>query len=149
MSLFTQPTLLVPLHELKYNNGEPIDSRDERKWVVLNEDFGFEIGSQGSGCWVEVPYGFITDLASVPKRLWGVIAPHGLHLGAAVIHDYLYSGASELGLTRQMADAVFLDAMTVSGVPSRRKYLMWAAVRLFGSRNFRDPRPESEVVYPL
>lgn len=144
MSLYTQPTILIPLHEFKHEDNLPILRKDERKWVILNDDFGFEVGSMGSGYWVRVPQQFITDLASVPKFLWSFIPPHGLHLSAAIIHDFLYSGASGLGLNRRIADAIFLDAMKVSNVKWARRHLMWMAVRAFGWIRYKEDGSKSK-----
>ncbi len=48
---------------------------------------------------------------------------------AAIVHDYLYATATG---TKDQADAVFLEAMTVLRVPLWRRRLMYLAVRLFG-----------------
>lgn len=50
---------------------------------------------------------------------------------AAVIHDVLYATGA---LPREMADAIFRDAMLVLGVASWRAWAAWAAVRTFGGR---------------
>lgn len=39
---------------------------------------------------ITIPAGFETDLSSVPKFLWSIMAPYGDHLLGALIHDYLY-----------------------------------------------------------
>jgi hypothetical protein len=39
---------------------------------------------------VEVPAGFVTDFASVPRLFWSVLRPDGEYAYAAVLHDYLY-----------------------------------------------------------
>ncbi|EBC4096737.1 DUF1353 domain-containing protein, partial [Salmonella enterica] len=48
---------------------------------------------------------------------------------AAIIHDYLYDNALR---TKQEADRIFLDGMTVLGVPQWKRIIMYYAVRLFG-----------------
>ena len=39
---------------------------------------------------VEVPTGFVTDLASIPRILFSALRPDGVYAYAAIIHDYLY-----------------------------------------------------------
>lgn len=38
---------------------------------------------------VNVPEGFVTDLASVPRAFWEIMRPEGRYAYAAVVHDYL------------------------------------------------------------
>ena len=94
---------------------------------------------------VSVPKGYITDLASVPRFCWAVIAPFDV-ARAAVIHDILYEKINtaykgEKILTkhdreryRKVADDVFKEGME-SAVPPVPKWKIWAAynaVRVFG-----------------
>jgi hypothetical protein len=77
----------------------------------------------------EVPVGFVTDFATVPR--WAVIYLLTANTGhrAALLHDYLY----RLKLVkRRCADAIFFEALVVDGEPLWRCYLMWAGVRLGG-----------------
>jgi len=39
---------------------------------------------------VEVPAGFITDFASVPRIFWSVLPRDGVYVYPAIIHDYMY-----------------------------------------------------------
>lgn len=73
--------------------------------------------------------------------------PHaGRYSRAAVVHDYLYN---ELrpgtephpeAPTRQRADAIFYEAMQVSGVGFFTRWIMWAAVRTFGFLSLQAAR---------
>lgn len=86
---------------------------------------------------ITVPKGFITDFASVPRLLRTIYESSGGYSHASVIHDYLYVGGAVSGkkdITRKDADQIFYDAMRASGVPKRRAYLLWAAVRAGGFR---------------
>lgn len=88
----------------------------------------YEIGLKGSGLRVTVPTGFETDLASVPRFLWPIFAPHDpRYAAAAVLHDCLYRWD---GFTRVVADAVFYEAMRALGTPRWKAKLMYIAVRL-------------------
>lgn len=53
---------------------------------------------------------------------------------AAVVHDQLYGTAA---CPRELADAVFYEAMRASEVAAWRALAAWAAVRLFGGRFFK------------
>ncbi|EHT7329390.1 DUF1353 domain-containing protein, partial [Salmonella enterica] len=52
---------------------------------------------------------------------------------AAIIHDYLYDNALR---TKKEADLIFLDGMTVLGVPRLKRKVMYWAVRVFGRGSY-------------
>ena len=78
---------------------------------------------------VRVPQGFMTDLASIPKRLQSVVGKLGHHLLPAILHDYMYVQGAKSSLTKKQADQIFLDGMKAKGVSWYRRYVMYAAVR--------------------
>lgn len=80
------------------------------------------------GSLITVPAGFETDFATVPRLPFAYWLTGGCARHAAVVHDYLLTQ----GFKRARADAVFMEAMTDSGVKSWRKGLMFAAVRGYG-----------------
>jgi len=89
---------------------------------------------------IEVPAGFMTDFASVPRFLWWLIPPWGLYSGPAIVHDYLYTYHSVPGavadsiceIDRPTADRIFYKLMLYVGVSPLRARLMVTAVRIFG-----------------
>ena len=95
--------------------------------LVARLDLPIEVKAFG-GTFV-VPAGTETDFASIPRILWGIVAPFGRHSIAAIVHDYAYRNG---GMTRWEADAVFRSLMQRAGVGSVRRWFMWAAVRCFG-----------------
>lgn len=105
--------------------------------------FDYYVGSLQSGVWVEVPLGFETDGASVPKVLWWILPPFGKYGQAAVVHDKLYRDGillvdgKPVHVTRARADAIFLEAMGVLKVSPVVRYPMYWAVRLFGAKYFK------------
>ena len=109
---------------------------DDGRWILV-EPFSYEIGDKGSGILISVPAGFVTDFASVPRILRWLIDTVGTHGKAAVLHDYLYSRGVP---TRLIADAVFLEAMGVLGVPCLRRWLMFHGVRCGGWYAWRKHR---------
>lgn len=80
------------------------------------------------GAVVIVPAGFVTDFASVPAPGRILISGHGHDRWAAVVHDYLYHTKHD----RKQADAIFLEALEVSGVNVIKRRVMYRAVRTGG-----------------
>lgn len=78
---------------------------------------------------IEVPKGFYTDLASIPRVFHWLIPVNGKHRAAAIVHDYLYTIKDR---QRAEADAIFLEAMKESGVRWTQRKAMYMAVRLGG-----------------
>ena len=81
---------------------------------------------------VEVPVGFETDLASVPRvpiayQLWGNRAHR-----EAVLHDYLYRADSNPDVSCSLANEIFFEAMKSTGKPRRIYYPMWLGVVIGG-----------------
>lgn len=131
MSQFTAPLLVTPL-------------TDGRSWVIVTDDFSYDVGREGSGDTVAVPRGMVTDFASIPRPIWWFAAPWGRHGHAAVVHD---AGYYIQDRTRLEYDRIFLEAMVVLDVAPLKRACMYLAVRWFGSwawaanaeRNRTDP----------
>lgn len=115
MSRFTDALIVSPL-------------ADGTTWVLARH-FGYEVGAEGSGDTIEVPVGFQTDFASVPRLLWVFLPKWGTYGNASVIHDWLYWDQSR---PRAAADAIFREAMGVLNVRPLTKLLMYQAVHLLG-----------------
>jgi hypothetical protein len=109
---------------------ENADDQDDGEWqLALPLRYRSDVAERI----IEVPAGFKTDLASVPR--WPVIywLIGSTSTEAAVVHDYLYSTHI---VKRSIADAVLREASAVTGVPAWRRFLMWAAVRCFGGSHW-------------
>lgn len=116
MSSFTDPLVITPDEEGRYRTERP---------------FSFDLGVKGSRLTITVPEGFETDLASVPRWLWWLIAPHDpQYAAAAVLHDYLCDWA---GFDLMTAHAIFLDALLILGVDRWKATAMYLAVVIFNS----------------
>jgi len=101
---------------------------DGLQWEVIRP-FSYHLGSKYGKEIINVPKGFITDFASIPKFAWSIIgAPTGKYGKAAVIHDYLYH---TLQYSRKKSDDIFYEAMGISGVPDAKRRIMYLAVRMF------------------
>ncbi|MRX44440.1 DUF1353 domain-containing protein [Agromyces kandeliae] len=84
----------------------------------------------------------ITDLASVPTPLWGLIASYGRQSAPAVLHDAQSIAAAALDddaaalVQRREDDDVFHRALREQGVPVLRARLMWAWVSADRERTY-------------
>ena len=87
---------------------------------------------------IKVPKGFVTDYASIPKLLRGIVLPYGKHSGASVVHDWLYSSNCNLDLSREKSDKIFLEILKEEKVSFLLRILMYFAVRKFGKSRFRN-----------
>ena len=104
---------------------------------------------------ITVPKGFVTDLASVPRAMWWLIAPFDV-ARAAIIHDLLYKVIRQYRWKHQKgikntedealvksakiaADKVFLLGMRDADpkIPGYKIYLSWKAVDLFGNGSIK------------
>lgn len=84
---------------------------------------------------VEVPEGFVTDLASIPRLFWQVMRPEGRYAYAAVVHDYLYWTQTR---PRQEADQILNFAMQDSQVGDAERWAIYQAVDRFGQKAWDD-----------
>ena len=98
--------------------------------VRLVESFSYDIGKKG-GTTIEIPAGFVTDGASIPRIFWFIIGSPmtGKYRAAAILHDFLYYTAK---YPRKRCDEVFLEAMTVLNVNKVKRTIIFWAVRFFG-----------------
>ncbi|EGV2929238.1 DUF1353 domain-containing protein, partial [Salmonella enterica] len=103
------------------------------RWRVY-EPFEFYLSDDNSDV-IEVPAGFVTDLATIPRIFWTILPPDGKYAKAAIIHDWMYDNALR---TKKEADLIFLDGMTVLGVPKWKRIIMYYAVRLFGRGSYSE-----------
>ena len=97
------------------------------QWAVIRD---FRYNSPKFGL-ITVPCGFITDGASIPSILWGIIGSPwaGDYPEAAVIHDWVYT---EQSFKRSDCDKIFLEGMGILGVNWFKRRIMYRAVRTFG-----------------
>jgi len=82
-----------------------------------------------------IPEGFKTDLASIPRPLWSIIAPqYSGFVAPAILHDYLYLCNNHM--SRQFADEVLYSALIAENVSPYTAYKFYLAVRIFGKSHF-------------
>ena len=95
---------------------------------------------------IDVPAGFVTDLASVPRvpiayQLWGNRAHR-----EAVIHDFLYQTHMT---SKSIADKIFLEAMKVRGKPAHVRYPMYWGVVLGGKKSYSTGKERYRVLQSI
>ncbi|MGB4886276.1 MAG: DUF1353 domain-containing protein, partial [Nitrospira sp.] len=129
--------LELPEPAVTYNNAE---------WVLLDDCRCAAL----DGFIVTAKRGFKTDLASIPRLLWGFIASFELSLVAPIVHDLIYGSAGTVALPdgevtpadkrfdRKEADDLFLELMTRSKVAYWKRNVAYLAVRAFGGSSWRQ-----------
>jgi hypothetical protein len=75
---------------------------------------------------VDVPIGFVTDLASVPSIFWSLLPKDGAYLHAAIVHDYAYWMQTN---PRDAADEMLRIGMRELQVPAWKIAAIYRAVR--------------------
>ena len=124
MSSFTTPLIVTPIG-------------DGRRWRLVEPFEYYRTGTEHLR--YEVPAGFVTDFASVPRLLWPILPPYGRYGKAAVLHDWLYRSAL---VDRDEADFIFKEAMEILGVAQWKTRLLYWGVRIFGAKRFKQSRKE-------
>lgn len=118
MSSFTEPLTVTKI--------------DSKTWRIARA-FRYYVGEEDSDDFIDIPEGFETDFASVPRPFWIIFPPDGKYTQSAVLHDYLYGIKGENGKrSRKECDDIFLEAMKILGVDWHVRYPMYFSVRAFG-----------------
>lgn len=92
---------------------------------------------------IEVPAGFLTDYASVPRLPLAYAVLGGKGKKAAVVHDWLYKSQS---VPRAVADAVFREALEASGYGPVVRAMFYAGVRVGGWVAWRQHARENTTI---
>jgi len=124
------------------------------EWVVLSDmwwrDAAFAVALGAPElAEIKVPRGFVTDLASIPRPLRGLLDVNGPSRRAAPLHDYLYCSQPCL---RAQADALFHFALATEGVGLIDRNIYYAGVRgggwYYWNKRLRDPHLRAEDFVP-
>ena len=88
---------------------------------------------------IEVPEHFVSDGASIPSFVRGIIGdPFNFeYLHSAIIHDYLYRKGCLDYIDRAKADLILRDLMWNTGAPKWKIPAFYAAVKCFGWRSYK------------
>lgn len=80
---------------------------------------------------LEIPVGYITDGASVPRWFWWFSPPlSGRYARAAVVHDY---GCDNSPHKQEHHDKMFMECMEADGVIWVRRRIMFRGVMIYQS----------------
>jgi hypothetical protein len=84
------------------------------------------------------PASFETDYGSIPKILWWFDNPFEPDIRrAATLHDWHYELRGEHGVSREIADTIFLNGMIADGAKPWKAKARYRAVRMFGGWHSR------------
>lgn len=123
MSSFTTPLAYVP-------TGQISSEGFKLPLYKLTEGFTYNIGDlEAPFDVINVPVGFVTDFASIPKPFNYIFKPDGPWAKAAVIHDYLYETYPTVN--RLVFDGIFYEACEVLGVNFFVRLGFFLAIRFF------------------
>ena len=79
---------------------------------------------------VDVPIGFVTDFASIPRVFWSLLRPDGEYTYPAILHDFLYWTQER---PRDVADQIFKIGMEEFSISKTTIGTIYEAVRLGGA----------------
>lgn len=129
MNVFLDPLQLELMRDAQ---GRPLLTRAGRQlWRLLVR---FRYLSTVAGL-VDVPAGFVTDLASVPQ--WALVLLGETAQEPSLPHDFAYSTGC---MSRATADKMLYEACIATGVPRWKAWAIYAGVRIGGGGNY-GPQP--------
>lgn len=108
----------------------------KRVWVV-KEAISLSFSTKAAKHNLEVPAGFETDLASIPRAVRSIIPQVGRQNLPAIVHDYTYREKSTAWLGKKKADLLFLEGMKICGVNWLRRSIIYRSVRMFGGWSYQ------------
>ena len=116
-----------------------VEITDDGRRALLHSDLVY-IGPDGRG--FSVPAGYLTDFATIPRPFWVFLPPWGNYGRAAILHDWLISCHI---VPRKLADRIFFEAMTTTGVNPLVRWIMFIAVRSFAVATGRKLSPNTRA----
>ena len=87
-------------------------------------------------CTVEVPAGYLTDFASVPRLPLAYLLYGGKGKRPGALHDLLYHSRA---VPRELADKVLREAMLACGYSAATAWVFYQAVRVGGQKRWDLP----------
>lgn len=114
---FTAPLSIVPHGDFAFGSGLPR--------YKVTKGFAF---SMADGYTIDVPAGYVTDLASIPwpaRNVWNPADGHWAQ--AAVVHDFMCSKHETY--SRHFCDYVYLAGMLTLGANPRVAWLQYAFLK--------------------
>ncbi len=88
---------------------------------------------------IQVPAGFLTDLASFPRIVRPVLdAQHPTTRRPAAVHDFIYVHQTHR-FTKREADRIFYEALREEGASEALAWSMWKATCIGGRGAWSQP----------
>ncbi len=102
--------------------------------IRLLEPLPFEY----NGVRYEIPAGFVSDGASVPRFFWRLVDPPitAATLVPSVKHDYIYRTKRKI-MTRREADILYYNDLLANGYNRTKSRLTYVGVRIGGGSSWR------------
>ena len=119
MSSFTSP-FKVKVHNVPLK---------EKPFEVL-EDFRF-FSAKYPEVVVNIPIGYRSDFASVPRVFWAIVPPIGKYSKACVVHDWLIDNIENHNLSINKINKILFEGMSVLKVGKFNKYLIYGGVLFY------------------
>ena len=136
MSVFTQ---FSAVEQLQYDQASSAKCKMDL-WKLV-PGFRYYIEFENSTKYVDVPTGFLTDGATVPRWLWWLIPPMGSYSQATTLHDCLCTRywitevvngiETQVKVTRKQIDAILREAMNVLAVTPWEKAIINGGVDIW------------------
>jgi hypothetical protein len=129
MSAFLDPLQLEVMRDAR---GLPLFNRAGRQLYMVLARFRYQSDVAGL---IDVPAGFITDLASFPQ--WALALLGDIAQYPAVAHDFVYNMRN---VSRAVADKMLYEACLLMAVPKWKALAIYAGVRIGGGSHWApDP----------
>jgi hypothetical protein len=116
--------------------------RDGRQYMAERNQLTFR---RPNGEVITIQAGMVTDLASIPRLVSGIMPPAGPWSEAALPHDLCYKSKGTMmwfgrpgrsraqPYTRAECDEILREGMVVLGVPALQRVTIYEAVRVGGA----------------
>lgn len=125
MSIFPD---LLKLEVMRDARGLPLLNRAGRQLYMVLARFRYQSDVAGL---IDVPAGFITDLASFPQ--WALALLGDIAQYPAVPHDFVYNMHN---VSRAVADKMLYEACLLMGVPKWKAVAIYIGVRVGGGSHW-------------
>lgn len=134
VKLITQP-VDISLHLTE----NPYSKRYDGKWVYTLTDIFFMYNGKG----YRIPFGFLTDLGSVPRVFRGLVDNDGKSTLAFIIHDWTHKSGCSPKLTRFETDILLYKIARLSGQNQFQAMGAFIGTRIGGffSKNYKKRPP--------
>jgi hypothetical protein len=140
--IVSTPARFDRVDRVKRAVGQQVLPGDDRFWI-LGDPLIVEVGNER----IEVPVGFTTDGASVPRlaqKLTGWDPWTDPQRWAGVVHDWLYS---QPNVSKSHADSVFRALLAAQGASRLKRDLMYAAVVAGGWLAYRRDQERGPRIF--